>query len=216
VQLQRNSTASIRGQSHNQIRCFRGFRPWSLTPQQSVLRGPALQQWYKSNGLEPADKATLTVREGKRGSFTYTQDGSVTSIACLNNCVSAQASYTGRPRDLLYGLLVKRTKHCTIAISVRATDIGACSIGNVVSTLSRYNRRLFCNVGAVFGGSRNGLLSKWSMSDKKSGRRRIPICSASRMSRSLERHLRNGGTRLGYKLLKRIGATCPTRKSPMS
>ena len=120
-----------------------------------VLKGEALRRWYQSNGLEPGDRVTLAIRDIGREVFHIHTEWRRDLNYLLEQARKGPRSYTGRPRDLLYGLLaeVGQPLHYRDLWS-RAANLSGLRIGTVVSTLSRYNRRLFCNVG----GGRWGLV----------------------------------------------------------
>ena len=123
-----------------------------------AIKGQALRSWYKSNGLEPGDKVTLTVRNGEQRVFHIHTEWKRDLYRLLEQWRQGTLSCGDRPRDLLYGLLSEANQ----ALHYRdlwswAAEVSSLRIGTVISTLSRYNRRLFCNVGGGCWG-----LFEWS------------------------------------------------------
>jgi len=114
-----------------------------------VLKGDALLRWYQSNGLEAGDKVTLSIRNGEHRLFQIHTEWARDLDHLLEQAQHGNLGYSGPPRDLLYGLLAEigHPLHYRDLWS-RAAEISNLRIGTVVSTLSRYNKRLFCSTGS--------------------------------------------------------------------
>lgn len=133
-----------------------------------ALKGQALRRWYQSNGLEPGDKVTLTVRNGERRVFHIHTEWKLDLNRLLEQWRQGTLSCGDRPRDLLYGLLSEANQALHYRdLWSRATEVSSLRIGTVISTLSRYNRRLFCNIGGGCWG-----LVEWSSEKLQKERQR--------------------------------------------
>lgn len=120
-----------------------------------ALKGEALRLWYQSNGLDAGEKVILTVRDGEQKIFHIHTEWKRDLNHLLEQVRKGTLSYSGGPRDLLFGLLAEANQALHYRdLWSRATEISILRIGTVVSTLSRYNQRLFCSVG----GGRWGLV----------------------------------------------------------
>jgi hypothetical protein len=173
-------------------------------PHAKVLRGEDLRQWYRINALEAGEKVTLNLRDATLHIHTeWKRDLNW----LLDQLREGSCSYVGPPRDLLYGLLDEagRALHYR-DLWHRACELSRISLGVVVSTLSRYNRRLFCDIGKGYW-----TLAEWSTLKQEEERWKIfgasPRPSLTlpeedelwRAVHEIEEH------DLVYKLLKRIG-----------
>ncbi|MBU2226878.1 MAG: hypothetical protein KJ936_04305, partial [Proteobacteria bacterium] len=72
-----------------------------------ALKGVALQKWYHFNALEAGDRVTLAVRDAEHRVFHIHTTWKRDFRRLLEQRRKGAAGFAGRPRDLLYGLLVE-------------------------------------------------------------------------------------------------------------
>ncbi|MCK4815942.1 hypothetical protein KA005_09230, partial [bacterium] len=173
-----------------------------------ALKGEGLRKWYQSNGLSRGDKVTITVRDGEKKVFHIHTEWKRDLNRLLEQARKDTVSCNDRPRDLLYGLLAEANQALHYRdLWSRAAEVSNLRIGSVISTLSRYNQRLFCSIGGGYWGLVDWPSEKLQKERQKSSGTQV----ITQLSQPDEQAMWNAiyeieNHDLVYKLLKRTGS----------